>query len=374
MSARRAVITLAAVLAAGCGDSGGTIHLGVAGPMQQANGRSMHNAALMAVEEINRAGINGRTLALVVKDDRGTGEGAIEAAMALRTDERVVAVVGHINSAATLAAAEIYNEPGEGLVELSPASSSPRISRAGPWTFRVCPTDLQHGGSLAEQAHGPLNVRRAAVLYENDAYGRGVLETFATAFAKLGGTVVTRDPLLSGLTSEQAELDVGPYLERAFLHGVDALVIGGQSGTGLGIIRAARRLGFDGPVLGADGLTGIRNAGPVAEGVFVSSAYLPDRPTEASRTFVQAYEERFGELPDHRAAMAYDAVHLLARVIGEAGTDREDIRDALAEVGRGKPAFEGVSGSIGFDANGDLQRTEVAVGVVRDGMLVSTGR
>lgn len=364
-----------ALLAVGCGEEQTEgIHLGVAGPMQQANGRSMHNAAIMAVEEINRdGGVRGRPLQLLVKDDRGTAEGAIEAALSLRDNPSVVAVVGHIGSAATHAAAEIYNEPGNGLVELSPASSSPRISNAGPWTFRVCPTDLQHGGSLAEQAHGLLGVRRAAVLYENDTYGRGVLETFAAAFEQLGGTVVARDPLLPGRSSEEAQGDVDPYLERALQRGVDAILIGGQSSTGLGIIRAARERGFEGPVLGADGLTGIRSAGPVAEGVFVSSAYLPDRPTAASRRFVEAYQKRFGELPDHRAAGGYDAVYLLARVIEDAGADRQAIRDALAEVGRTRPAFEGVTGTIAFDENGDLLRKEVAVGVVRDGLLVSAG-
>lgn len=365
---------LGALLALGCGDSDAPIHLGVAGPMEQESGRSMHNAARMAVEEINEAGgVNGRALALVVHDDHGTGEGAIAAALELRGDERIVAVVGHINSGATQAAAEIYNEPGDGLVELSPTSSSPRISDAGPWTFRVCPTDLQHGGSLAAQAHGPLGARRVAVLYENDAYGRGVLETFTAAFERLGGTVVARDPVLSGVDSEQAERDVDPYLERSLMRGAEAIVIGGQAGAGLGILRAARARGFEGPVLGADGLTGIRSAGELAEGIFVSSAYLPDRATAASRAFVVAYEQRFEEQPDHRAAMAYDAVRLLARVIEEAGTDREAIRDALAQVGRERPAFAGVTGPIGFDERGDLLRTDVTVGVVRDGRLVSTG-
>ena len=126
-----------------------------------------------------------------------------------------------------------------------------------------------------------LGRRRAAVLYANDDYGQGVMTTFERAFRSGGGAVVSADPYLPAVVTRGDELD--PYLSRAMRRGADALVIGGQAEAGLKIVQAARRLGFTGPILGSDGLTGIKDAGAPAEGVFVSSAFLPDRPTDLAR-------------------------------------------------------------------------------------------
>ncbi|HEX7120716.1 MAG TPA: ABC transporter substrate-binding protein [Longimicrobiales bacterium] len=376
-----------AALAAACGaggDGAEPIHLGLAGPINLSSGRSMHLAAQMAVDEINRAGgIDGRPLTLVVKDDEANDQKAIAVATELRDDPRVVAVVGHINSFATRAAARIYNDEQNGVVELSPASTSPDITEAGPWTFRVCPSDLQHAPALAQWTFDRLGRSRAAVLYSNDAYGRGIVDAFATAFEEHGGRIIARDPFLPQLIDS---LGVDAYLERAMRNRMDALVIAGQAEEALSIIRTARRLGYRGPVLGADGLTGLREAGSMANGVYVTSAFLPDRPTEEAQRFVEAYVARYNELPDHRGAMTYDAIYLLARALREVSAARRQhaepgvnataalrraIRDYLAGVGTEYDPFEGVSGTIRFDENGDVAGKDVAVGVVQDGRIVT---
>jgi branched-chain amino acid transport system substrate-binding protein len=105
--------------------------------------------------------------------------------------------------------------------------------------------------------------------------------------------------------------------------------------------------------------------------VYVTSAFLADRPAAKAQRFVQAYRSRYNELPDHRGAMTYDVLYLLKEAIEKAGTDRRAIRDYVATVGMSRPKFEGVSGSIQFDRNGDVVGKEVAVGVVRGGQLVT---
>jgi branched-chain amino acid transport system substrate-binding protein len=116
----------------------------------------------------------------------------------------------------------------------------------------------------------------------------------------------------------------------------------------------------------------------VAEGLFVSSAFLPDRNTEQARKFVDAYRQAYSnELPDHRGAMAYDIINLLAKAIREVGTDRQALRDYVAGVGMkdGRPEFaDAVSGTIRFDEHGDVVGKDVAVGVVRGGQLVTARR
>ncbi|MFO7260814.1 MAG: ABC transporter substrate-binding protein [bacterium] len=356
----------------GCGADASPIRIAIAGPVGQVTGHSMRLAAELAVDEINRAGgVRGRLIELVVRDDEASPERAIEIAAELRDDPSIVAVVGHINSAATLAAAKIYNDDERGVVAISPASSSPLLTDAGPWIFRVCPSDLLHGPALARWAYERLGVRKVAALYANDDYGRGVVENFGAAFVAAGGQLLSQDPYLPDMLEDSNAVD--PYLERAIRDGMEALVIAGQAEAAARIIAAARRLGYNGPVIGPDGLTNLRDAGPIAEGVYISSAFLPDRRDPAAQAFVRAYQERYRELPDHRGAMTYDAIRLLARAIGQVGTDRTAIRDYLADVGRkpDNPPFEGVSGTIRFDENGDVSGKEVTIGVVRAGRLVT---
>ena len=133
-----------------------------------------------------------------------------------------------------------------------------------------------------------------------------------------------------------------------------------------------RTLGLRWPVLGGDALTGIEADGALAEGLRLSSTYLPDRGNERNVAFVADYARAFaGQRPDHRGAGAYDIVLLLARAIDRAGADRRAIRDYLARVGRGQPPYEGVTGTIAFDGNGDAAGKTVVIGVVRGGRLVT---
>ena len=366
---------LASIVAGGCdaigggGGGSGNVVIGLAGPLELSYGQSMKQAAEMAAEEINAAGgIDGRTLELVIRDDAADPQRAIPIANEFVANESMVAVVGHITSGATLAGAGIYNAAANPLLELSPTASSPLITQAGDWTFRVCPSDLEHGPALADWLRTRLGRSRADVLYANDAYGRGVLDSFVRAYAQAGGTVVGTDPFLPDYVAQAGFLDA--YVERAVARRADALVIGGLATEAIEVIRAARRLGFTGPILGADGLLGVEEAGAVAEGVYVSTPFLPDMPSPATQQFVAAYREKFGADPDAYAALTYDAVKLVAAAVAAVGSDRQAVRDWVAAVGNGN-SFEGVTGNIGFDENGDVAQKPVVIGVIRNGAVVT---
>lgn len=365
-----------AVAGAACGGGSGgddNVVIGVAGPLELVYGRSMRLAAEMAAEELNAAGgIDGRRIELVIRDDAADPEQALDVANELVDDARVVAVVGHITSGATLAAAGIYNAPENGLVAISPTASSPLITDAGEWIFRVCPSDLEHGPALARWLQETLARSRAEVLYANDAYGRGVVESFARAFDGLGGALVGTDPFLPRYVEQPGFLD--PYIERAIARSAEGIVIGGLADEAIEIIRTARRLGFSGPILGADGLLGVEAAGAVSEGVFVSTPFLPDMPAPATQTFVAAYRERYGAAPDAYAALTYDALHVVVAAVREVGTDRTAIRDYIAQVGRAREPHVGVTGRIAFDENGDAAEKPVVIGVIRDGAVVTAAQ
>ncbi len=358
---------LAAMLVASCGPgSGGPVRIGVAGSFSDPIGLPMRLAAELAVEEINAAGgIRGRPIELVARDDYADPDSAVFVASDLY-DSGVSAVIGHLYSGTTLAAAPVYNGGEEPVVAISPSSSSPEVTSAGDYTFRVCPSDLAHGAALAQWVRERLHLQRGALLYLNDQYGRGIRQTFVAEFIRLGGTLESIDPYLGDRP------DVGPYLDRlARNRRVEFLVVAGNRGEAEEVLRQARRRGLDVPVLGGDGLEGIEQAGSLAEGVYLTAAYFPKIAGEANRRFVEAFRRKYpaAGLPNQPAAATYDAVYLLRDVIGRVGSKREAVRRALAGVGSATPPFEGVTGTVAFDASGDVPNQNVYIGLVRRGQI-----
>src|SRR5436309_1496381 len=189
--------------------------------------------------------------------------------------------------------------------------------------------------------------------------------SFTAEFKRLGGDIVEADPILSATSSLE------PYLSRLRQEGgPDALMLATDRVGAELALREMGRMGVHWTTLGGDALSGIEKNGPLAEGVRISVAYLVDQSGERNAQFVAAYARAYpGERPDHRGASAYDIVQLLASVLTEVGTDRRAIRDRVARVGGDLPAFEGVTGTIAFDARGDVPAKSVLIGVVRDGLL-----
>jgi branched-chain amino acid transport system substrate-binding protein len=364
---RPLLITVAALTLGACSRSSGPIVIGLAGPMTDPLGIAQAKAARLAVDQINRrGGSRGQPLQLRIVDDSGSENAAILGAKSLYDDATVVAVVGHITSGPSIAAARVYGAGGQPVPMISPTASSPELSGINPYTFRVCPSDLSHGPALARYARERLGARRAGVLYLNDDYGRGVRTAFAAEFARLGGTVVEQDPYLGSTAS------VEPYISRMRASGVDVLMVAADVPGAELVLRELRRQGVRWPVIGSDALVGIEANGPLAEGIHISSAYLSDQPGEKNATFVlEFFRATQGERPNDVAGLTYDAVQLLAQAIDAVGPDRRAIRDYLASVGPQRPAFEGVSGRIAFDAAGDVPGKPVTIATVRNGKLTA---
>ena len=328
----------------------------------------MRRAAELAVKEINaRGGVRGRPLALRIMDDSGRPDLAIRIAQQLVDDPAVVAVIGHLNSSAALAAGRIYGEARRPVVMISPSASSPDLSGINPFVFRACPSDVSHGAQLARYARHMLNARRVGVMYLDDDYGRGLRLSFVGEFKRLGGEVIEEDPMLSTTPSLE------PYVTRLQQSGgVDALILATDLGGAQLALREMSRAGVHWTTLGGDALSGIEQSGPLAEGVRMSVAYLVDQAGDRNAQFVATYARAYpGERPDHRGATTYDIVHLLATVLRDAGPQRRAVRDRVARVGRDLPPFEGVTGRIAFDDRGDVPTKSVVIGTVREGRVVT---
>jgi len=327
----------------------------------------MQHGAQLAVDQINaRGGVRGRRLVLRLADDSGSEDVAVIVAQALYDNPAVAGVVGHLTSDASIVAAQVYGGGAHPVTMVSPSASSPDLSGISPYAFRICPSDSSHGAAMAKFAWQTLVARRAGILFIGDAYGYGIRKTFAADFTRLGGTVVEADPYVP--TTRSLE----PYLSRMRQAGIDVLLLAADRRGAELALRQMQDLGIRPPVIGGDALAGIETAGTLAEGMWISSAYLPDRAGEKNAAFVADYMRAYsGERPDHRGASAYDVVNLFARAIAAVGPNRRAVRGYIARVGRGVPAFDGVTGGIVFDDAGDVPSKGVVIAIVRGGHLVA---
>ena len=370
-----ALLLAAPALLAGCSGRGApalgggaradSLYLGVAA------GRTASTAAFfqgvqLAIDDLNAARPSGaRPFALRMPPESQPSQVAVAAAF--RDDPAVVGVVGHTGSAQTLDAAPIYGDVEQGgkraVVAITPTATNPAVSRASEWVFRVCPTDEDGAAALARFAVDSLRAKRVAIVYRNDLFGRGFTRFITPQLESRGVTVLERDPYLAGATAYEA------YAERIVRGGADALVIAGGAADAADLVRAVRRAGGRPAVLGTDDVAGIGTDFAAARefaGVRYTSFFLPERARDgAAEAFVESYRRRFDQLPNHRAALAYDAAMLLGRAALATGGDRHRMRDWIAGVGRSRPAHEGVSGAIVFDESGGAVGKPVLIGEVR---------
>ncbi len=357
---RIALCALLLAPAAACSEKE-TVHLGLPYPKGDVYGENTRMGAMLAVEEINaKGGAGGRKIELIEADDQGDGQRAIAVAEEYGGDERVVAVVGHVFSGTTRAAASAYER--HRLPAVATSATATDISALGPYTFRVASSDSANAVVLARAAGGM--GRRTAVLYSNDDYGRGLARNFSTALRAAGGTVLGEDPYLDTMP------DFGPYIERLKRRQADLVFVAGIDEGAAKLIPQADRMGLGARFMGGDGLEALVSRGAGFDGTVVGLLYHPDASPRA-RAFAEAYRARYAREPDSSAALAYDAVKLLAGAIAAGRTDREGIRGWLEAVGRdgAHPVYQGVAGPVAFDANGDPKEKGFNVGVIQNGRI-----
>jgi branched-chain amino acid transport system substrate-binding protein len=93
-------------------------------------------------------------------------------------DQKVAAVIGHLNSGTTIPASKIYSDAG--IPQVSPSATNPKYTQQGFKTaFRVVANDAQLGAALGKYAVQKLGTKHIAVIDDRTAYGQGVAEEFA---------------------------------------------------------------------------------------------------------------------------------------------------------------------------------------------------
>lgn len=312
----------------------------------------------LAIEQLNRER-DRRGVRFVMRRAPDSLTGAVQIATALRDDPSVIGVVGHPESGSTLDAAAIYADDENGgrraVVAISPTASSPGLSGRSEWIFRVCPTDLAASAAVARFAIDSLRTRRAAILYRNDSYGKDWSRAFTAVYEAAGGTVVQRDPHLAGITEWDA------FARYTAILAPDVVLFPGSAEDAELAIRALRRAGVGVPVIGGDAISSLDARPDEFAGVRYTSFFRPSAVTSnEGRTFVSGYRAKYGESPDQRAALSFDAAMIIGRAALAGRGDRRRVRDHVAAVTSARP-YRGATGMIAFDTRNDVVGKPVAI-------------
>ncbi|HEY4217020.1 MAG TPA: ABC transporter substrate-binding protein [Gemmatimonadaceae bacterium] len=349
---------VAAVALAACSHaSSGPVTFGAAGPWSEGYGDNNKKGIELAVEEINASPGWGdsRHLNIVFANDSGSGVRASAIAQQFVDSTNIVAVVGHASSGAMVAAAHVYDKH---LAAIATTATSPSLTGISHWTFRVETSDSTNGMTMAAFANH-LGRKRAAILYENDSYGRGLVENFRKTFS---GQVIGVDPI-----SESSDQNFEPYVSWFLREKPDLIFVAGTDGAGLKFLQEVRRQHLDVDIMGGDGWQPLAT-NSVAEGIYVGAPFSAQDPRPEVKQFVAAYQKKYNMLPDGNAALAYDATKLLAVAVEKVGPDRIKIRDYLAGLTEATE-YHGVTGAIRFRPDGDPIGKTFVMTRVRNGAL-----
>jgi len=359
-------------------EKGDTVKIGFAAGLSGAGidvlGLDELRGAELAVKD--KPQIKGLPVELVVEDEMCSAEGGQTVANKMVANPQIVAVVGHMCSSSCTPASKIYEQHHYSMV--SPSCTAPSLTMpvldATEIFNRVCWSDVIQGPAAGKFVKEVLGVDKAATIHDGSPYAEQLGAEFAKGFEAAGGKIVAREAVNVGDT------DMRPVLTRIKASNPGLIYWSGFVAEG-GYLAAQRAdVGMENVIfMGADGIRAdefIRAAGDLAEGVYASAGDMAAAGPGYAK-FVEAYEATYGErpiAPFH--AHAYDAYMVIANAVekvaqvdaeGNLLIGRKKLRDAI----RATKDYQGLSGKIGCDANGDCGLGSVAFSMVKGGAWVA---
>jgi branched-chain amino acid transport system substrate-binding protein len=353
---------VAAGVLAGCnsstsgdGEKGGTIKIGANLELSggvASYGQSAKEGIELAIEEINKEGIDGKKLELVTVDNKSDAAEATNGALKLATQDKVVAMIGAATSTNTLAQVQIAQDNKIPLI--TPTATNATITnkdgKLNDFVFRTCFIDPFQGTVAANFATNDLKVKSAAVLIDSSSdYSKGLADSFKKNFTANGGKIVKEEAYIAKDTDFRATLTNIKSANPEYI-----FVPGFYEEVGL-IIKQAREIGLNVPIMGGDGwdspkLVEIAGA-QTLNNTFITNHYSSGDSDKKVQDFVAAFKAKYdGKSPDAFTALGYDTVYFLADAIKRAGSsDSAKIQKALEET----DGLELVSGKVKLDQNHD---------------------
>lgn len=314
----------------------------------------------LAVEQINAdGGIDGKKIDLISKDNKSDNNEAGTVATNLTTNSKVVALIGPATSGAVKSA--LPNATKAEVPLITPSGTDDAITKQGDnvqeYAFRSCFQDSFQGKILAKYAHENLKADKAIILGDNSSdYGIGLTKAFKDEYK---GQIVAEENFTEGDKDFQAVLTKIKDKDFNVLY-----IPGYYTEAGL-IIKQAREMGIDTPIVGADGfgdakLVEIAGAGNVSN-VFYTGHFSTKAPaTDKVEPFIKAFKEKFDKEPSSFNALAYDAVYMVKQAIEDEGSaDSSAIKNGLANL----KDFKGVTGEMTIDKEHNPEKSAVVLGL-----------
>jgi branched-chain amino acid transport system substrate-binding protein len=327
-------------------------------------GQTVLGGARLAAEKINRAGgLLDYKVTVAGLDDEADSDVAValasEIQAAIDRGEKVLGVIGHLNSGQTLAAMEVYKDLP--LVVITPTASEVSLTQKGYGNFfRVNANDMTQAQVDAAYLANTLGAKRVAVIYNDDPYGQGLGQLMADELQSLGAEVVVS--LQVGV--EQATFpDEILQIQAAQ---PDAVFYAGYEVEAPYLRLELVEAGLDLPFLASDGAflaATIDEAGSAAEGMYVS-AFGPRPQAAVDEAWIKAYQAVEYRNPDTYSINGYSALEVLAEGVEEAGSfDFERVAEAI----RGLSGLETPMGTLSYNMDGDLKDQKIYIFQVQAG-------
>lgn len=313
-----------------------------------AYGTPMNNAVDLAIKQINeKGGVLGEDVAYVSYDNTSVAQEAASVATRLATEDQVTAIIGPATTGDANAQTPVIDRAG--VPAVLPAATGDEVTMKDGETvweyiFRVCFQDSFQGEVLANFAQNDLGAEKAIILQDNSTdYAVGLSDAFRSVFK---GEVVDE------LNFSDGDTDFNAILTNIRDKDFDVIFIPGYYEEAGLLIKQAREMGIDQPILGPDGfanstLVELASAQNVND-VYYTGHFTPNSEEPAVKEFMAAFEEEYGVEADSFAALAYDAANLVLQAIETAGTvDSDAVTEAIATT----TDFSGVTGTFSLDEN-----------------------
>ena len=331
-------------------------------------GQPIRKGFELALGEINAAGgINGSKIVLVVEDEQGKKEEAINVFKKLIFQDKVLMLFGPTLSNSAQASDPVAQ--GAKMVVFGTSNTADGITSIGNYVFRNSVTEADILPVALKIAAQKTGLKKVAVLYGNDdIFTKSGYDNFKKALQDLKIPVTTTETFAKG------DVDFKPQLTKIKASGADAVVLSALVAEGGPILVQARQLGISLPFIGGNGMNSPRVfelAKDNSDNLWVGSPWSVENPAPENKRFIAAYQKAHGALPDQFAAQAYDALYIAAQALkkvkltGQLDRDRQALRDALPSAqwsgATGPFKFRQALGRDGKPAGYDAVQTAIVM-------------
>lgn len=289
--------------------------IGAIGPMTGDNaeyGMAVMNAAQLAVDEINAAGgVNGIKLEFKSADDVSDAQKSVNAYNTLK-DWGMQLLVGTVTSTPCITVAD--NTYQDKMFMLTPSGSAVDCIRYDN-AFRVCFSDPNQGIASADYISEQKLGTKVAVIYDSsNAYSTGIYEKFKSQSAEKNIDIVCEAAF-----TKDSNKDFNVQLQQAKSAGADLIFLPIYYAEAALILAQADKMDYAPKFFGVDGMDGILKVEnfdtSLAEGVILLTPFAADATDDLTKNFVNAYKEKYKEIPNQFAADAYDAIYIVKKAI-----------------------------------------------------------